>query len=167
MASNRQKHDYESSGKKDNDFRTWEDSIDKILNEDGVPSLNAFLEKWIDEVTESTYDLYSDSANIKKWERHLGRIESMIIGLVKAIHYLDTNKEYKGDISVDFDDSIIMDEESIRKHAKEDLLLGVIDEVEYLMQVYNLTEELAQEQYNKMLKRKGIEEEPKFEGGEE
>ena len=67
MASNRQKHDYESSGKKDNDFRAWEASVDKILNEDGVPSLNAFLEKWIDEVTESTYDLYSDSANIKKW----------------------------------------------------------------------------------------------------
>ena len=67
MASNKQKQDYESSGKKENDFKTWEDSIDKILNEDGVPSLNAFLEDWVNEVTESTYDLYTDSANIKKW----------------------------------------------------------------------------------------------------
>ena len=67
MASNKQKYEYESSGKKENDFRTWEDSIDKILNEDGVPSLNAFLENWVNEVTESTYDLYSDSDNIKKW----------------------------------------------------------------------------------------------------
>lgn len=67
MASNKQKYEYESSGKKENDFKTWEDSIDKILNEDGVPSLNAFLENWVNEVTESTYDLYSDSDNIKKW----------------------------------------------------------------------------------------------------
>lgn len=67
MASNKQKYEYESSGKKEDDFRAWEDSIDKILNEDGVPSLDAFLENWVNEVTESTYDLYSDSTNIKEW----------------------------------------------------------------------------------------------------
>lgn len=67
MADNKAKQEYKDSGKKEDDYRTWEDSVDKILNDDGNPSLDAFLKDWVEDVTDSTYEMYTNPGNINKW----------------------------------------------------------------------------------------------------
>lgn len=46
---------------KENTYETWEKSIDAILNDEGKPSLNAFLDNWVEEVVA----YYLNPANIK------------------------------------------------------------------------------------------------------
>ena len=46
---------------KENTYDIWEKSIDAILNDEGKPSLNAFLDNWVEEVVA----YYLDPANIK------------------------------------------------------------------------------------------------------
>jgi len=68
-----------------------------------------------------------------------------MIEMVRALLYLKNNTEYKDDVTVDFDDSIIEDSTEIQRRALLELNSGVIDKVEYIMQVYKYTEDQAKE----------------------
>ena len=48
------------------------------------------------------------------------------------------------DITVHFDDSIIEDTGAIAKRAMEELQNGIIDKKQYLMKVYNMSENQAE-----------------------
>lgn len=93
--------------------------------------------------------------SIKK-DQHV--LNEAIVGMSAAIldisnQYLKTSYKTDQDITVEFDDSIFEDTDKIRKDALVELGSGAIDQIEYHMRVYKLTEELATEKVNKMRAR--------------
>ena len=64
MANNREKVVKTVTMKKEDTYSKWEKSVDAILNEEGKPSLNSYLENWVNEITA----YYTDSDNIKNWK---------------------------------------------------------------------------------------------------
>lgn len=59
---------------KENTYETWEKSIDSILNEDGKPSLNTYLENWVEEAV----IYFTNKENIQKWEMTEKRLKKKI-----------------------------------------------------------------------------------------
>lgn len=80
-------------------------------------------------------------------------IQNAIIGMVKAIAELNGISPDQ-EIKVNFDDSIFEDTSTIRKEALLELNAGVIDQIEYFMRVYKMSEEAAQQKVDKMNARK-------------
>lgn len=75
--------------------------------------------------------------------KHEKEIRASMIEMVKALLYIKNNSVYTGDVTIDFDDSIIEDTGAIQKRAMLELQSGIIDRTEYLVQVYKYTEEQA------------------------
>lgn len=63
MADNRDKLIKSVTMEKEDTYSLWEKSVDAILNEEGKPSLNAYLDQWVIDVVE----YYTDPENVKKW----------------------------------------------------------------------------------------------------
>jgi len=84
--------------------------------------------------------------NLKKHELIA---ESVIKSLVRAVLYL-MGEEYLQEITVNFDDSIIDDSETVAKRALSEKEAGIIDAAEYLSRVYKLPREQAEEKVNNM-----------------
>lgn len=59
---------------KEDTYSKWEKSVDAILNDEGKPSLNAYLDKWVEEITA----YYTDPDNIKKWKETDSRLKKEI-----------------------------------------------------------------------------------------
>lgn len=77
--------------------------------------------------------------------------------------FIAKGTEYKDDVTIDFDDSIIEDSKETRTQAILELNNGLIDDVQYYIDVYKMTEEQAIEFRDKIKKRtpeEPLEEEP-------
>ena len=83
--------------------------------------------------------------------------------MVKALMFITKSTEYKEDITINFDDSIIEDSKETRTQAILELNNHLIDDIQYYIDVYKMTEEQAIEFRDKIKKRtpeEPIEEEP-------
>lgn len=67
--------------------------------------------------------------------------------------YVIKGSEYKQDVTIDFDDSIIEDSEKTRQQALLELNNELIDAVQYYIDVYKMTEEQAIEFRDKLTER--------------
>ena len=103
------------------------------------------------EVISEKSELYE---NLKK---HQLVMEKAICNLVYAIAYL-LGYDDDFEVSINFDDSVIEDTSSISSRMLDEYKNGVIDDVEYFMKVYNLTEDMAIEKSKKIAKRKAAKE---------
>lgn len=82
-------------------------------------------------------------------------LEKAIKGLVKSIIYLSTDTVIdESIISINFDDSIIQDDDSIRNKLQMEYSMELIDKVQYFIETRNMTEEQAIDFVNQMEKRK-------------
>lgn len=121
--------------------------------------------------TNTTQVISTQSKLYKTLLKHEKVLRRALTDMVKALLYLAKNSEYKGDVTIDFDDSIIEDSAEIQRRALLELQSGIIDKVEYLVQVYKYTEEQAEEFANKIQERQleaqkaMAEEEPDMENG--
>jgi len=59
---------------KEDTYSLWEKSVDAILNDEGKPSLNAYLEQWVEDVVE----YYTDKENIERWTENDRRLTAEI-----------------------------------------------------------------------------------------
>ena len=82
-----------------------------------------------------------------------------MIELIKAVLYVANGSEYINDVTIDFDDSIIEDSEKTRNQALLELNNQLIDDVQYYIDVYKMTEEQAIEFRDKISERSPQEEE--------
>lgn len=98
------------------------------------------------EVISEKSELYE---NLKK---HQLVMEKALLDLAYSIAYLGGFSE-DFDVTVSFDDGIIEDTGAIAERALNEYKSGVIDDVEYFMKVYNLTEEMAKEKSRKIAER--------------
>ena len=97
--------------------------------------------------------------------KHEKILRESLTEMVKSLFYAQDMAVYTGDVSIDFDDSLIEDSESIQRRALLELNSGLIDPIEYFVQVYKYTEEQAEEFVNKIRGRQPKpEEEPEPEG---
>lgn len=103
--------------------------------------------------TNTTQVISTQSKLYKTLLKHEKVLRESIVEMVKALLYLKLNRQYEDDITVDFDDSIIEDTGEIQRRALLELQSGVIDVVEYYVQVYKYTEEQAIEFFEKMKAR--------------
>lgn len=95
--------------------------------------------------TNTTQVISTQSKLYKTLLKHEKELRASMVEMIKALMYLKTNREYEEDITIDFDDSIIEDSEAIQKRALQELGAGIIDQVEYVMQVYKYTKDQAEE----------------------
>ena len=63
---------------------------------------------------------------------------------------------YDNEISAYFDDSIIEDTNTLSERAIKELDRGIIDETEYFVRVYDMTETQAEEMVSKIKNRRGV-----------
>ena len=67
--------------------------------------------------------------------------------------FIAKGTEYKDDVTIDFDDSIIEDTEKTRTQAILELNNNLIDDIQYYIDVYKMTEEQAIEFRDKIKER--------------
>ena len=83
--------------------------------------------------------------------------------MVRALFYIEKGSEYTQDVTIDFDDSIIEDSKETRTQAIIELNNNLIDDIQYYMDVYKMTEDQATEFRDKIRNRSPkevVEEEP-------
>ena len=90
--------------------------------------------------------------NAKKYRDNLTEYISGIIkaGLLIGRLIFKENVTEECTVLIDNVDGFMKDDESIKQSAREDLALGVISKVEYRMNVYHETEEVAKEMLEKL-----------------
>lgn len=113
--------------------------------------------------TNTSQVISSNSKFYKTLKKHEDMLLEVIQELVEALYYLQFNSFYTGDTTVDFDDSIVEDAEAIKRQALLEKNAGLIDNVQYYMDVYKMTEEQAIEFDNKIRERSKPQEEPPVE----
>lgn len=59
---------------KENTYSLWEKSVDSILNDEGKPSLNAYLDKWVKNIT----DYYTNPDRVDRWKSEDARLKKEI-----------------------------------------------------------------------------------------
>lgn len=84
--------------------------------------------------------------NLKKHELIA---EGVLKSLVRAVLYLE-GEDYMQEVTINFDDSIIDDSETVAKRALAEKQAGIIDAAEYLVRVYKLPREQAEEKVKRM-----------------
>lgn len=114
--------------------------------------------------TNETQVISTNSKLYKNIKKHEKLLKYSIYELVRALLYSATSNIYKGDITINFDDSIIEDTAETKRQAMLELNAGIIDKVQYMIDVYKMTEDQALEFIKQMEKRSPkIEEEPPIE----
>lgn len=98
-------------------------------------------------------------------QKHLAIVSEALENMVRAIYFLDKGFLYGGEVTVEFDDSIIHDKEQEDKELNFQLMNQLISEVYYWQEKLGLTEELAKEFVKKQNELKGLIEMPDDEGG--
>ncbi len=91
---------------------------------------------------------------------HEDMLAASLRDLARALCYLGTGKIYEGDITIDFDDSIFEDEQQKKNNAILELNNGLIDNVQYYIDIYGMSEEQAIEFDKKIKDRKEEDKEP-------
>lgn len=103
--------------------------------------------------TNSSQVISTQSKLYKNIVNHEKILRYAIIDIVKSILYVETGKIYEGDVTIDFDDSIIEDSEKTRQQALLELNNSLIDDIQYYIDVYKMTEEQAIEFRDKIKER--------------
>lgn len=93
--------------------------------------------------TNTTNIIASNSKMFRRLKKHELIFDSALKNMVIAIIYLNSGTIFNGEITIDFDDSIIEDKEAERKQYMEEIAAGLMNPVEYRMKVYNEDEETA------------------------
>ncbi|MDL2276375.1 hypothetical protein LJC02_01855 [Breznakia sp. OttesenSCG-928-G09] len=109
--------------------------------------------------TNTSQVISSNSRFYKTLKKHEKMIQDVIVELVEALYYLQYDSFYLGDVTIDFDDSIVEDSEAIQRQALLEKNSGLIDNVQYYMDVYKLTEDQAIE-FNKKIQERLREQTP-------
>lgn len=124
---------------------------DRFVFRDGKVYTNA------DQVISTQSKLYKNIVNHEKILRY------SMIELVRAIMYVVKGSSYEEDVTIDFDDSIIEDSEKTRQQALLELNNGLIDDIQYYVDVYKMSEDQAEEFRNKIKARSPQEDEEQLE----
>lgn len=103
--------------------------------------------------TNSTQVISTQSKLYKNLVNHEKVLRYAIIDMVKALMFIEKGIEYMEDVTIDFDDSIIEDTEKTKNQAILELNNGLIDDIQYYIDVYKMTEEQAVEFRNNIKKR--------------
>lgn len=103
--------------------------------------------------TNSTQVISTQSKLYKNIVNHEKILRYALVDLVKALMFIIKGTEYKDDVTIDFDDSIIEDTEKTRTQAILELNNNLIDDIQYYIDVYKMTEEQAIEFRNKIKER--------------
>src|SRR5574344_97131 len=92
-------------------------------------------------ISTATQIISSNSSLFRNIRKHELGLESALIGMAEAImEYLGVNP---GKITVDFDDSIIIDTESEKNQAMQEYSAGLIDRVQYFVETRKMTRQQA------------------------
>jgi A118 family predicted phage portal protein len=96
--------------------------------------------------------------NAKKYRDNLSKFVTNIIkaGLLIGRMVFQEKVSENCDVLIDNVDGFMVDEESLKQSAREDLALGIISKLEYRMTVFNETEEVAQAMLDKLDKENKI-----------
>lgn len=95
-------------------------------------------------VIKTATEVISDKSDLyQSLKKHEIVLESALKGLVKSVAFLKGMQI--GEITIDFDDSIIQDKESERQQDRQDVAMGVMPLWEYRAKWYQETEEEAKE----------------------
>lgn len=108
-------------------------------------------------VKTATEVISEKSSLYQNLQKHKLVIKKALIDLCNSIATMN-GIALSNDVVVNFDDSIIQDDDAKRQKAMLEFTAGLIDEVQYHMEVYGLTEEMAIEKVEKMNNRKVLEE---------
>lgn len=99
-------------------------------------------------ISTATQIISSNSSLFRNIRKHELVLEPALIGLAEAIcEYLQVDP---GEITVDFDDSIIIDTESEKNQAMQEYQAGLIDKVEYFVKTQKMTRNQAKEHVDEM-----------------
>lgn len=131
---------------------------------------NAF--KWDSgSVATATQIISENSEMFRTLKKHETLLSDTIVAMARGLLFIeatfggDTRLKVDGDITVNFDDSIIEDTGEIKRQAMLEYNAGLIDAIEYYMTVYKMTEDQAVEFRDRMMGRAlPVEEEPEPEG---
>lgn len=131
---------------------------------------NAF--KWDGgNVATATQIISENSEMFRTLKKHETLLSDTIVAMARGLLFIeatfggDTRLKVDGDITVNFDDSIIEDTGEIKRQAMLEYNAGLIDAIEYYMTVYKMTEDQAVEFRDRMMGRAlPVEEEPEPEG---
>lgn len=125
-------------------------------------------------VSTATQIISENSEMFRTLKKHETLIRDAIINMAKGLLYIeatfggDKALKLEAEITVNFDDSIIEDTAEQKRQAMLEFNAGLIDDIEYYMTVYKMTEDQALEWRQRMLERAlPVEEEPPIEGDEE
>lgn len=92
-------------------------------------------------ISTATQIISSNSSLFRNIRKHELVLEDALIGIAEAIcEYLNVDP---GEITVDFDDSIIIDKESEKNQAMQEYQAGLIDKAEYFVQTRNYSRNQA------------------------
>lgn len=109
-------------------------------------------------VTTATQIISENSEMFRTLKKHETLMRESIIEMVRGLlfiehEFVDESVNTDVDITVNFDDSIIEDTSEIKRQALLDYNAGLIDAVQYYMDVYKMTEEQALQYRDKLRER--------------
>ena len=110
-------------------------------------------------VTTATQVISENSEMYRTLKKHELLLKPAIIDMVKGLLFIestfngDSKIKLDVDVTVDFDDSIIEDKAELKRQALLELNVGLIDPIQYYMDIYKMTEEQAVKYRAKILAR--------------
>lgn len=104
---------------------------------------NAFSSKNGTIYTNTTQVISTNSDLYNTRRKHCSIVEQGLIEMVKSLYYLEFDRELNETISVQFDDSIIHDKERELAELQTQLSLGIISDVYFVQQYYDMSEQEA------------------------
>lgn len=128
--------------------------------------LGAKAFKWENgNVTTATQVVSENSEMFRTLKKHENLLRDAIVGMCRGLLFVESsytgeNLNFNGDFTVNFDDSIIEDSAEQKRQAMLEYNSGLIDEIQYYVDVYKMSEEQALEYREKLKKRSDISEEP-------
>ena len=108
----------------------------------------------------NTAQVFSSNSDLRyNLMLHEDMLSASLKELAKALFYLKTGKVYEGQITINFDDSIFEDEQAKKNNSILELNNDLIDNVQYYIDIYGMTEKQAIEFDKKIRERKAKSEE--------
>ena len=104
--------------------------------------------------TNETQVINTQSDLFRHVRQHEKVLRRSITEMIQALMYLATGSEYKKEITIDFDDSIIEDTAEVKRQAMLEFNAGLIDSVQYYQDVYKMTKKQAIEFADAIQERK-------------
>lgn len=120
-------------------------------------------------VKTATEVISADSKLYRSIRKQQILIENSLYDFMETLIYIGDkffNEKFDNEISIDFDDSIIVDEAEIRRQSMLEMNAGVIAPIQYIIETRKMTEEQAIKFYNKQVEWMSKGEDAEEEGGE-